>query len=91
MDLMDVRNKKASWTKGRLDHITSLELHHDGHVIILEGVGEFWQSDDLEATVGVNHDYRLVTRRIQKKIEYRDSWLVTSLVGFIKHFNFTIY
>lgn len=82
----DVQNKKASWSRGRLSHIVSTELHHNGHVIIIDGTGEFWQSDDLEAFVGINHDYRLVTRRIQKKIEVADNWLLIDSVGKYKHF-----
>jgi hypothetical protein len=71
----DIRNKKASWRRGRLGDLVSVELHHNGTVIILDGIGEYWQSDDLEAHVLVNHDPNVVTRRIQKKIMDLDFWM----------------
>ena len=84
----DVKNKKASWSRGRLSHITSVELHHNDSLIIIEGTGEFWQSDDLEARMMVNHSYNLVTRRIQKRIETTDNWLLIDSIGRYRHYRF---
>ncbi len=67
----DIGRKLASWSRGRLDNLTSVELRHNGSLVILEGSGEFWQSDDYEAVVYHNTS-TLVTRRIQKKLHDAD-------------------
>lgn len=81
----DVSNKKASWTKGRLDWISSVEIH-DGKIIVLEGTGSFWQSDDLEARLGINESYNIVTRRIQKQLTWLDGVIYWSVKGTVIHF-----
>ena len=75
----DIVSRHASWTRGRLENMFAVELHHEGHTIVIEGTGQFWQSDDLEAHVGFNHEYNIVTRRIQKKIEGTDHWLLSDV------------
>ena len=70
-----VQRREASWSRGRLDDITSVELHDTGHVAILEGFGEFWQSDDYDVNIYQSKP-QLITRRIQKKINTYDCFLL---------------
>lgn len=72
-----ISKKLASWSKGRLEDMTGVELHHNGTVVILEGTGSFWQSDDLIARMSQNGRSQLITRRIQKQIQDDDMWLLT--------------
>lgn len=70
----DVRHKKASWSKGRLQGIKSVELHHKGIQLTIEGAGEYWQSDDYEVDFGMNIPI-LIARRIQKKVQPEDRFV----------------
>lgn len=74
----DVRLKKASWTRGRLENMTGVELSYNGYLIILEGTGDFWQSDDMEAIFMGGVGSKVVKRRIQKKINEWDRYLFIS-------------
>lgn len=73
----DVEQKRASWSRGRLTEMTSVELYHDKHLLIIEGTGEFWQSDDYEIDL-LESTPKLVKRRIQKKIKETDRFLMMS-------------
>lgn len=64
----DVHNKKASWSKGRLDNITAVAVVHGKLAAGIGGKGEFWQSDDYEADLLINRPSKLVVRRVQKRI-----------------------
>ena len=62
-----VAKKAASWSKGRLEHISGVTLHHNGTTIAIEGTGVFWQADVLETNLFSSNTI-YVKRRIYKKI-----------------------
>lgn len=70
----DVSLKKASWSKGRLTGISSVEIHYNEARLIIEGTGEYWQSDDYEVDFG-RKTPTIITRRIQKKINTYDAFM----------------
>jgi len=76
-----VQKGLASWSKGRLVNMVGVELHHDDRIVILEGTGKFWQSDDYMARMSQNGTSDLVTRRIQKLIYDDDAWMLIDHVN----------
>ena len=69
-----VKNKLASWSKGRLDNLVNVLLTHDNFAITISGFGNYWQSDDLEVETGNNYSSpKYVMRRIQKQINESDN------------------
>lgn len=79
-----VREKKASWSKGRLDNMTAVELHHNGTTIAIEGTGQFWQSDTLETSL-FSLNTQFVKRTLSKKIHERDTGFTVNN-GIVKFF-----
>lgn len=67
-----VQARLASWTKGRLENIKSVELWQDHQVISIVGPGTYWQSDTFEARVLVNEG-RLIERTLYRKFEPKDT------------------
>jgi hypothetical protein len=51
------------------------EVWHDRYQASISGVGDFWQSDDCEVVMYANSS-RVVARRVQKRIDPTDSWVV---------------
>lgn len=77
----DVRRKRASWSRGRLSGMVGVSLQHEGTTVIIEGTGDFWQSDDLEVNF-FEPTPSYITRRLQKKLTEDDRWLlITSAPG----------
>jgi len=62
----DVKNKTASWSRGRLDNIDKVTLFHEHYKIAITGDGNYWQSDTYNAVFG--QQPQLVKRRIEKQI-----------------------
>lgn len=69
----------ASWSKGRLHGIKSVQLQHGHRLITIDGDGEFLQSDTLEATFPRNEGV-IVKRTLYKKIHEDDRWMTISQV-----------
>lgn len=67
-----VKERKASWSKGRLDNMIAVELHHNGTTIAIEGTGQFWQSDTMETDL-FSLNTQFVKRTLSKKIHERDT------------------
>ena len=77
----EVMAKKVSWSKTTLSNLVSCQFQFDHCFIEINGVGEFWQSDDLEVirSDGITVDPFYMVRRLQKKIiggSLGDRWLV---------------
>lgn len=74
-----VEQGKASWRKGRLEGLSGALLY-DGEVrLLIEGSGEFWQSDEYEVSF-FSSKPRRTKRRIQMQITPRDQMMHTSLL-----------
>lgn len=71
----DVKDKKSSWSKGRLTNMSGCQINHDDATISLVGNGEFWQSDDFEVNF-LESIPTCVTRRLQKKIDSTDKSII---------------
>jgi hypothetical protein len=67
----------ASWSLGRLSNIVTVCLHCDDLHATIESnhIGEFWQSDEMEAAL-FRSSARCVKRRIQRKIQDKDAMFV---------------
>jgi len=89
-DDQDVNRRIASWRRGRLDKMIGAELHYNDMHIYLDGEGEYWQSDDYDVTV-FEPTPVLATRRIQKKIHWKDNYLHSSSMLDFRAFSFTDY
>lgn len=63
----DVQNKRASWSQGRLNSMFQAEIEQDNCVILIDGLGSYWQSDDYEVSLGETWP-SMVTRRLQRQI-----------------------
>jgi hypothetical protein len=73
---IDISQGKASWSKGRLDGMFCTRIQHNDYTSAIYGIGSYWQSDDYEADLGSNLiSPRLLTRRIQKKLEFTDHYI----------------
>ena len=62
----------ASWSRGCLSNISSVELSHGEHSIKIIGEGSFWQSDTYESVFRSNTSV-LRERRIEKLIQSTDT------------------
>lgn len=73
----DVASGNKSWRKSALSGMAGVSLIHDGVDISIKGVGNFWQSDLLEAEVILNQTVAplWVSRRISKQIEVYDRYI----------------
>lgn len=75
----DVAIGNASWSKTRLLGMVGCEVRHDGVCIELNGIGNYWQSDDLEVVYknvsGTTAPF-FITRRICKQIEPTDKFMI---------------
>jgi len=67
-----VGDKQASWSRGRLEGMTAVEVHHNGTTVMIEGTGEFWQWDTLEADL-LSSNTKIIGRTISKKIHEKDT------------------
>ena len=59
----------SSWSRSRLDGMCGVTLSDNGQHIAISGKGDFWQSDDMDAEIGVDGPAKIVTRRIMKKLD----------------------
>lgn len=62
----DIRQSRASWSRGRLDSMIGVMLHFAQKYVTLQGEGPFWQKDIF--TSSYNLPSRRVARQIGKKI-----------------------
>lgn len=66
----------ASWTKSRNEGIVKVELSHDKFFCSIQGLGNYWQSDDFISVASQEVILsKIVTRRIQRQVELTDSFL----------------
>lgn len=73
---IDVANKTASWSRGKLKHMLGVRIFHNKEcVILITGYGEYHQSDEFEASIYQSQPSRVV-RRIQKRITQQDKYIV---------------
>jgi len=63
----NIRQKKASWTKGRLQNMLGAEVHAGNVQLVIMGAGEYWQSNDYDVDV-FQKVPTMVIRRLQHKI-----------------------
>ena len=63
-----VKKKEASWRNSRQIGIASVELEHDNHLMVIGGMGEFWQSDTFEVRISVSSPGIFTHRRIEKLV-----------------------
>jgi hypothetical protein len=61
----------VSWRKSRCDGMVGAALGHDNCAIEISGLGEYWQSDQYESSMG-SHSSKLVARRISRLVEEGD-------------------
>jgi hypothetical protein len=71
----DVRDRKASWSKGRLQDICCLETWHQDVGLSIKGTGSFWQSDDWEV-IFLQSTPSIILRRIEKQIHETDKCII---------------
>lgn len=68
----DIATRVSSWRNSRFEGLQRVDIFHDESPILsLSGIGEFWQSDTMEAPVG-GEGFHIVKRRVQKRITSRD-------------------
>lgn len=67
-----VDTQQASWSKGRLESMSSAEMYYNDKFLILSGEGKYWQSDTYEAQLLVNEG-RLIKRTLYRKLSLSDS------------------
>jgi hypothetical protein len=68
----EVAVRLKSWSRGRLDNIISVRLHHIGLDLEIHGLGEYWQSDTYESIFSSTNS-TVVQRRIERKVVPPDS------------------
>jgi hypothetical protein len=66
-----IEAKEASWSRGRLDRMIRAQSAAKGHVLEIQGPGEYWQSDDFVFTPATGESL-LIRNRLQKKITPED-------------------
>jgi hypothetical protein len=72
----------ASWTRSRNTDIIRVELVHFPFSLSIQGVGEYWQSDDFFSVMSSGMSLSKMTkRRIQKKIAKSDNFMEVSKTG----------
>lgn len=82
----------VSWSKGRLTGITSVEIWEKDCMAVIEGISNYWQSDDFEVQMMNNRSIpRRVIRRIQKQIIPSDAFINCSCIKNRYSFNFVSY
>jgi hypothetical protein len=69
-----IKSKIASWSKGKLNDMSGVELSHAQYKIEIHGDGEFHQSDVFEV-VYPNFVPTLLKRRLFRKITSEDSFV----------------
>ena len=67
-----VHTGKASWRKSSLRNIIRVFVAHNGFTLIINGPGEYWQSDTCRSIYPGGT--QLLTRRIQRQIESTDKF-----------------
>jgi hypothetical protein len=71
----------VSWRKSSLENIVEVSLYHCGPIGLIQahinGLGSFWQSDDLIAPMRLNSTVTgtRTVRRIQKQISETDNFI----------------
>jgi len=73
----DIKQGKASWSKGYLTGIYGVELFHNNTSLSITGPGEYWQSDTYEMSLFENVPV-LINRRIERKITASDFFYTCS-------------
>lgn len=81
----DVRLKKASWSRGRLSDMTGAKILFNNKGFLLQGIGSYWQSDDLDAKI-FDKTSSLAVRRLQKQIDKDDMWIYVTMTDTGKKF-----
>ena len=66
----EVQLGHASWSKSQNTGLASVELTWKDKTVCIQGVGDYWQSDDMVSSM--NSPLILVRRRIEKQIEQND-------------------
>lgn len=74
----DIDSGLCSWSRSQLHSMIGAKLNHDGVSIEINGPGDYWQSDSLEAIMRLGQTTRpmFCSRRIQRKILDTDKFLV---------------
>lgn len=67
----DVARKLASWSKGRLYGMWGACIKEGKQHLHINGLGDFWQSDDYEVQLAEKWP-SMVVRRLQKKLSTGD-------------------
>ena len=80
---VDVRKGLASWRKSQNTALKAVELFWEPRSLVINGVGDFWQSDDIATTMGGS--FEVIRRRVQRCIEPYDSIATISIEN--KHIN----
>ena len=65
---LDVFNRTVSWSRGRFDSMSGVEVIDKKQKIAISGLGSYWQSDDFEIAILSKLLPRYITRRIMKKL-----------------------
>ena len=73
----DVSIKKASWTNSRHEGLVGVTLWHSDFMLAIDGLGEYWQSDQFTVDFA-EPTPTLISRRIQKKTEGDFAYIVKS-------------
>lgn len=71
----DVKAKRATWQGGRLHNMIGAEIYHGTKHLAILVPGTFWQSEDYEVSF-LDSTPQLLTRRIQKRIEPKDTFFI---------------
>lgn len=73
----DVKTRKVSWSKGRLNNIKEVQIQHNstGQWALISGPGEFWQSDTYEVAVLQSGNGQITNRTIYRKFQDGDSYM----------------
>jgi len=69
-----VEARLASWSRGRLEGISHVEICHDDQTIVLAGPGEYWQSDTFETNF-LDNNSKLVRRTLYRKFGNLDTYM----------------
>lgn len=70
----DVAARIASWSRTPFTNMVGAEIEHNGFIIGIFGLGDYWQSDTYESTFLALNSV-MTKRRIERKIENTDTHL----------------
>lgn len=79
----EVKARKASWRKGRLEGLVAVDLCMNNRIVALQaGEGDWWQADDYVAPlVAGTVTGTLTARRTMRKLTEQDigKWIVVEM------------